>query len=377
MKHNWEFASFTDVATTITPISKIEKSEYMDSGLYPIISQEDILVSGYWNEHEDLTPHNKPVVIFGDHTRVLKYVDFEFAVGADGVKIIQPKENVNAKFLYHYLKWLNVPSLGYARHFKLIKDAKFSVPPMEVQQQIIAELDEINGLIETKREQLKELDLLARSIFYTTFGDPITNPMGWEKVLLGDISNKISNGANAKIELDTYKTDGIMFFRCQNVWKNRFDYSDIAYVDDEFNKQFKSSSLKHNDLIVTKIGRLYTENSSLGRVSLYEGEDDKANLSGNLSYIRLKKGVCPRFILYIMISDYFRDYVRNTTSGGIDKRALNNTQLKAFPIYLPPLALQEEFAAKVEAIEVRKTEIEATIKELQMLLNSRMDYWFN
>ncbi len=180
MKHNWDLKPFTDVATTITPISKIEKSEYMDSGLYPIISQEDILVSGYWNELEDLTPHCKPVVIFGDHTRVLKYVDFEFAVGADGVKIIQPKENVNAKFLYHYLKWLNVSSLGYSRHFKLIKEAQYPVPPLEVQQQIVAELDRINEIIRDCKEAIRNLDNLAQSIFYDYFGDPITNPKGWE-----------------------------------------------------------------------------------------------------------------------------------------------------------------------------------------------------
>ncbi|MCM1505417.1 MAG: restriction endonuclease subunit S [Muribaculum sp.] len=377
MKHNWEHSGFNQIATTVTPNIKIDKSSYLATGLVPIISQEENIISGYWNNLSDITTHNKPVVIFGDHSRVIKYVDFEFVVGADGVKIIEPKDNLSTKFLYHFLKWYNVPALGYARHFKLVKEANYPVPPMEVQERIVAELDGINSQIDRCRQLLQILDSLATSLFYDTFGDPVTNPKGWEIVRLGDVSEKISNGANAKIELDTYKTEGVMFFRCQNVWKNRFDYSDIAYVDEDFNKQYKSSSLKHNDLIVTKIGRLFTENSSLGRVSLYEGDDDRANLSGNLSYIRLKNGVCPRFILYIMISDYFRDYVRNTTSGGIDKRALNNSQLKAFPIYLPPLSLQEMFATQVEAIEAQKKKVEATITELQTLLDSRMDYWFN
>ncbi|MDY4810496.1 MAG: restriction endonuclease subunit S, partial [Muribaculaceae bacterium] len=125
------------------------------------------------------------------------------------------------------------------------------------------------------------------------------------------------------------------------------------------------------------IGRLFTENSSLGRVALYDGEDGAANLSGNLSFIRLKPIVAPKFILYILISDYFRDYVRNTTSGGIDKRALNNSQLKALPIYLPPLELQEKFAERIEQIDAQKKAVEETIANLQTLLDSRMDYWFN
>lgn len=168
-----------------------------------------------------------------------------------------------------------------------------------------------------------------------------------------------------------------MFFRCQNVWRNRIDFSDIAYIDEATNLKMGSSRLKHNDLLVTKIGRLFTENSSLGRVALYEGPDNAANLSGNLSYIRLKKSVNPKFILFILISDYFRDYVRNTTTGGIDKRALNNSQLKALKIFLPPMEMQERFAEQIEAIEREKANVEACISELQTLLDSRMDYWFN
>lgn len=97
-----------------------------------------------------------------------------------------------------------------------------------------------------------------------------------------------------------------MFFRCQNVWRNHFDLSDVVYVNEETNSKMKGSVLKHNDLLVTKIGRLFTENSSLGRVALYEGEDGKANLSGNLSFIRLKPTVVPKFILYILISVILR-----------------------------------------------------------------------
>ena len=139
----------------------------------------------------------------------------------------------------------------------------------------------------------------------------------------------------------------------------------------------KSSSLKHNDLLITKIGRVNTENSSLGRVSLYDGEDDQANLSGNLCFIRLKKGVVHKFILYILISNDFRDYIRRTTVGGIDKRALNVKQIGSFPIILPPLSLQQSFASKIEAIEQQKALIQQSITEVETLFNSRMDYWFS
>ena len=168
-----------------------------------------------------------------------------------------------------------------------------------------------------------------------------------------------------------------MYFRCQNVWRNRFDYSDLVYIDEETNKKMKSSSLKHNDFLVTKIGRVNTENSSLGRISLYEGDDDKANLSGNLCFIRLKKDVLVhKYLLYIFVSDQFRDYIRRTTVGGIDKRALNTKQLSTFPVHIPPLSLQQQFAEKIEAIEKQKEQIKQSIAEMETLFNSRMDYYF-
>ena len=301
-----------------------------------------------------------------------------------GLCSINPLSAVLQNYLFYVLDFSKhkIIEQGRGSTFKsvgkdIIANHIIPVPPMDVQEQIVAELDKINEIISDCKEAIRNLDALAQSLFYDYFGDPITNPKGWDTVTLGFVSSKISNGANAKIEHDTYKSSGIMFFRCQNVWKNRIDYSDIVYVDEKFNQQFKSSSLKHNDLLVTKIGRLYTENSSLGRVSIYEGEDDKANLSGNLSFIRLTNEVNPQFILYMLISDYFRDYVRNTTTGGIDKRALNNSQLKAFPIFLPPLELQKKFAARIEQIKQQKKCLEETIENMQTLLNSRMDYWFN
>lgn len=296
--------------------------------------------------------------------------------------VMLANQNISVNYLYYILINIDfanlvkrgaVPTLNISE----LKNIIVPVPPMAVQEQIVAELDKINEVIADCRELLRNLDALAQSLFYDTFGDIYLNPKNWKISTLGDVSEKISNGANTKIDLDTYKSEGIMFFRCQNVWRNHFDLSDVVYVNEETNSKMKGSVLKHNDLLVTKIGRLFTENSSLGRVALYEGEDGKANLSGNLSFIRLKPTVVPKFILYILISDYFRDYVRNTTSGGIDKRALNNSQLKALPIYIPPLAIQNQFAAQVERIEEQKKAVEITIAELQTLLDSRMDYWFN
>lgn len=377
MKQGWEYKKF-ETCINKTPKPKQVKTEDYNSGTkYPIVSQEDKLISGYYDDESYVFHIDSPVVIFGDHTRVLKYVDFDFVVGADGVKIISPEQDLNAKFLLYYLQWYKIPNLGYSRHYKLLKELNIPIPPKFTQLAIVSELDKINELIRLKNEQLKDLDKLAQNIFYEMFGDPVENEKGWTIQHLGDLCDKISNGYNAKLEENTYKSEGIMYFRCQNVWRNHFDYSDLVYIDENTNQKMKSSSLKHNDFLITKIGRINTENSSLGRVSLYEGEDDKANLSGNLCFARLKQGAAVhKFILYILISNQFRNYIRRTTVGGIDKRALNVRQICSFPIISPPLPLQHLFAHRIEQIEHQKSEVQKAITDLETLLASRMQYWF-
>lgn len=300
-----------------------------------------------------------------------------------GLAAIRGANSVSNRFLYFFLTASKntLISQGTGLTFKSIgkdalKNLQMPVFNLNEQERIVSELDLLAGIIDKQKQQLKELDTLAQSIFYDMFGNPVENEKGWELKSLGDISVKIANGYNAKLEEGTYKTEGVMYFRCQNVWRNRFDYSDLVYIDEQTNAIMKSSSLKKNDFVITKIGRLFTENSSLGRVSLYEGEDDKANISGNLCFVRLKEGVCHKFILYILISEHFRDYVRNTTTGGIDKRALNCKQVASYNVILPPLELQKVFSEKVKAIESQKESINRSIAESQKLFDYTMDKYF-
>ena len=377
MREGWCEIKLAQCVNNISKSYEIKTTNYEMVGKYPIVSQSEDLIAGYTDDDKFVIHLEKPVIVFGDHTRIIKFVDFDFCVGADGVKILSSKDFISPKFLFHFLQYKKVPSLGYSRHYKLLKEIDVIYPKsLSIQSNISDELDMITEMISKYDEQLKELDKLSQSIFYEMFGDPIENEKGWEVKTLKNISEKITSGNNAKLATGTYKSEGIPYFRCQNVWKNRIDFKDMVYIDEETNQKLKSSVLKHNDLLITKIGRINTENSSLGRVSIYVGEDFKANLSGNLCFIRLLDTVNPIFVLNIMISNYFRDYIRRTTVGGTDKRALKSPQIGRFPIILPPLALQQSFARKIEAIEAMKSKVREAKKEAETLLAARMQYWF-
>ncbi len=249
-------------------------------------------------------------------------------------------------------------------------------PSRKEQELIVAELDKINELISLKKAQLSDLDALVQSLFSDMFGDPVLNEKGWEVKQLSEISSLISNGNTPKGGSEVYVDSGYLFLRSQNVWKNRIDLEDVAYIDDATHKKLKKSTLMHNDLLITKTGRFNTENSSLGRTALFEGEDGSANINGHVYLVRLKSGMIHKFVLYILISDSYRDLIRKTCVGGIDKRQLNKDHIEDFPIIFPPIELQSDYVKKVELIEKQKQKIGLIINDLETLLASRMQFWF-
>lgn len=165
---DWEEKNFDDCIEKIIYSNKIGKKYFQNEGLYPIISQEKEFINGYWNEEKDLFKVDKPVVLFGDHTQVIKYIDFDFVLGADGVKILKPKDNIDTKYFYYYLQNIDLGSLGYARHYRLLKEINVVYPPLSEQKKIVQELDALRA--ETQKleaiytQKLNSLDELQKSL---------------------------------------------------------------------------------------------------------------------------------------------------------------------------------------------------------------------
>lgn len=225
---------------------------------------------------------------------------------------------------------------------------------LEIQSKITCVLDKIYELILKRKKQIQYFDEIVKSQFVEMFGDPINNPMGWEVKKLKNISIKILSGNTPKGGSEVYVDNGIMFFRSQNVWRNKLVLDDIAYIDDETHKKMQKSSLKHGDILMTKTGRINTENSSLGRASMYLGEDGMANINGHVYLIRLKEEILNEFVLFILTSKEYRGYIRSVCVGGIDKRQLNKEHIEEFPIIFPPVEKQKKFVNYVKQVDKLK-----------------------
>lgn len=167
--------------------TKLKTDEYEEQGKYLIVDQGQELIAGYTDKKEGFFSE-LPVIIFGDHTRILKYIDQPFYIGADGVKILRCKlQNANYRYLFYALKNVYIPNTGYNRHFKWLKQSSIKYPDSVTQNRIVKILDTVSGIIQLRKKELNQLDYLIKSRFIEIFGDPVSNPKGMVKKTLPEL----------------------------------------------------------------------------------------------------------------------------------------------------------------------------------------------
>lgn len=173
----WTSANITEVYYTIgNKKNQINASQYLEQGSYPIVSQGKNLIDGYSNDKAKLIEIKKPVVVFGDHTRVVKIIDFDFIIGADGTKILFSLDGVVSDYFYFYVSSIDLSNRGYARHYSILKNVPFPLPPLEEQKaivevvnQLFAEVEQLETLTK-ERIQLKE-DFVVSALQRLSNGD--------------------------------------------------------------------------------------------------------------------------------------------------------------------------------------------------------------
>ena len=279
------------------------------------------------------------------------------------MRTIPDTNRIQKKYLFYYLKSpyfqnaiMNVGVRAAQAGFNKEDLSKLEIecPSMSEQSNIIKRLTKIDIVINKRKKEMRLLDDLIRARFVEMFGDAVVNPMHWPVKRLKELSIQINSGNTPKGGSENYVEEGITFFRSQNVWKDHLEMDDIAYIDVETHASMKKSSLKKGDILMTKTGRINTENSSLGRAALDDGEDDMANVNGHVYFIRLKKGVNNKFVLRILVSPEYRDLIRSVCVGGIDKRQLNKEHIEGFPIICPPNDMIEKYVAFTDQVNKSK-----------------------
>ncbi len=355
-------AIFTDVLRDVTKeCRKLPTNEYKENGLHPIIDQGQKYIAGYTDEADGLF-NDVPAIVFGDHTRVIKYVDVPFFIGADGVKILRAKGNkANYKFLYYALSSAKIPNTGYNRHFKWLKEVDIPNCSENEQNRIVDELDRVNELIDLRKQQLSKLDELVKSRFVEMFGDLKINPFNW----------------NTKKLIEIAKIDTIMVTDYQKY--ANYPHIGIDSIEKNTGRLFGYRTISEDGVISGKY--LFTNKHiiyskirpNLNKVAM---PDFEGLCSADAYPILPIENICLRVYLgYVMRSNFFLDYIL-PFSRRANMPKVNKEQLSGFVLPVPPIDLQNEFANFVEQVDKSKFEVKESLEKLETLKKSLMQKYF-
>ena len=291
------------------------------------------------------------------------------------INAIIPNTNIVPSFLAYSIlsKKQSLEKTANAPVVPIINKKDFSnttilVPPLLEQQHIVEELDLLSSIIEKKKAQLIELDNLAQSLFYEMFGDPITNEKGWQVNTLGKECTELKYGTSKPAcENGKYK-----YLRMGNLTINgELDLSSLKTIDipdDEVEKCI----VRYGDILFNRTNSL----DLIGKTCMFNLEEPMV-IAGYIIRVRLSKNLKPRYISAMFNLPRMKLLLKKMAKGAVNQANINSKELASILVPIPPLDLQQQFATKIEAIEHQKELIKQSIKEVETLLNSRMDYYFN
>ena len=355
-------ARFSDVFEDVTKEGrKIPKEKYLTKGQYPIIDQGQEYIAGYSDEESGLY-QDVPAIIFGDHTRIIKYIDTPFFLGADGVKLLKSKiPNANYKYLYYALCSAKIPDTGYNRHYKWLKEAEIPIPSDTIQQNVVAVLDKTSELISMRKQQLAKLDELVKARFVEMFEND-TYPL----FRLGDVCSKITDGTH---KTPIYFDNGVRFISAKNIVDGELDFSDIKHISEqEYAEIQKRCQTEAGDILLSKSG-------SLGSTAILK-TTEKVGLFESLAVIKYDRNkLLPEFLCEQLRTDRIQRQFKAGTKG-VAVKHLHLGVIADTNIIIPPINEQQTFAAFVEQTDKSKVEIRRGLDKLETLKKALMQKYF-
>lgn len=253
---------------------------------------------------------------------------------------------------------------------QVIKSTYIPIVKFSEQESVVSELDKINELIRLKKEQLKDFDNLAQSLFYEMFGDPVENEKGWDVKKLDNVCNITSS---KRIFADEYTNTGIPFYRSKEVIERSkgLPISVELFISEERYNEIKEKFgvPKIGDILITAVG-------TIGKIWAIDTDNKFYFKDGNLVWLKDIDNQLANSCFFRRLLEYLIEEYKKTNANGAAYNALTIAKLKLMSCPLPPLPLQRLFALRIEQIEREKSEVQKSIQDLETLLASRMQYWF-
>lgn len=392
MREDWTYKTFGEVGSFLRGKS-IQKADYVEKGM-PCIHYGQIHTKFGISTDKHLSEiplelYNRSVIASpGDVIIAITSEDldgsckstawlgnYDIAVSAHAAVY---KHSLNPKFIAYYLRSNSfyVEKEKYARGVKVmeikptdIARIPLPIPPSDIQQDLVAELDKVNDMMALKRKQLADLDSLAQSIFYELFGDPVVNEKGWSLQKLETICTHIVDCPHSTPK----KADKITPYPCirtSELKGGNISWDTMQYLEkDEYDVRIARLKPEAGDIVFGREGTIGDA------VILPKGYF--FSLGQRTMLLRTNESMVTNTFLHrVILSEWVKKQIRSVNVSSTVAH-VNIKDFKLFDIPLPPLPLQKSFATKIAKIEAEKQRVKSSLKDLETLLASRMQYWFD
>ena len=339
---------------------KIQQKFYLNTGDYAIVDQGQNLIGGYTNDASLQYDGELPVVVFGDHTRCVKYVDFNFVQGADGVKILLPYKSFDSKFFYYAIMNLNIPNMGYRRHFPLFDKLTLPLPPLSEQQRIVERIEELFAKLDEAKERLQEAaDSFAvrkAAILHKAFTGELTKQWrwengvsdeSWEEKLLGDVCTVNPKKIDAKNLDDNLEVSFVPMAAVSDVLGEIVNH-EVKNLQDV---RTGFTNFSKGDVIFAKITPCMENGKSAIVGPLV---NDIGYGSTEFYVLRCKEELYNKYLYHMVRNTTFRAEAKAVMTGAVGQQRVPKTFLQEYQLLLPILPEQHEIVRLIDDLLARE-----------------------
>ena len=372
MRKGWEYKKLGDCTQILDSQRKPVTKRDRKSGIYPYYG-----ATGIQDYVDKYIFDGRYVLVGEDGAKWSSFTQSAFIIEGktwvnNHAHVLRTNDFLVDSFLVYFLNYSDLDSyISGAIIRKLtqasLRNIDIPLPPKSTQLAIVSELDKINELIRLKKEQLKDFNNLAQSLFYEMFGDPVENEKGWEAKKLGDVCTDIKYGTSKPASENGRYT----YLRMCNLTTDGFlDLSNTKQIDipdDEIEKCI----VRYGDILFNRTNSI----ELVGKTCLFDKKEPMV-IAGYIIRVRLNDTLLPVVLSRMFNLASIKKLLRSMAKGAVNQANINSKELASIRIPLPPLSLQRLFAQRIEQIEREKSEVQKSIQDFETLLASRIQYWF-
>jgi type I restriction enzyme S subunit len=354
----WARVPFGEALIDVSRTSprRLTASEYQSSGTIPVIDQGAKPVAGFSNDPNDAVRVTSPLIIFGDHTKIFKFVDHDFCVGAEGVKMLAPRTNFDALFLFHYLRTVTLPDVGYSRHFKFLERVTIPKPPLGEQRRIAANFDRVDGLRQKSKTAVATIDNLTRSLFNRTCGAKLNDRTSLRAI--GDFCTTGSGTTPSRKKQARYYGGGIPWVKSGELREREITSTQETVTEEALNET--SLRVVPADTIL-----LAMYGATIGRVGLLK---TPATTNQAICQITPDPHIADITFMYYAVQSLANELVARGAGGA--QPNINQQIVREAIVRLPSLEQQQHFARHIKRLDRLRLAYNERVTLLEQLFAS-------